>query len=284
MVLVREESLAGVMAEVYGRLKRSPGVMIGQGPWVLGNGLIGTLEAYLSSSPMVLLTDFSDPAHFPLHAPYQQATGDYGSWDARRAFGGVTKQVMQAHEPVAAVQATQLAIKHAMAGQPGPVAILFSHDSLAGNVAPNSAGAYPTRYYLPPAPPPADPAQVNAAAERSRRRAPGHHRRQRRAHSQAYEPLRAWPRPPACRSHHRRRQGLLRRDASAGARRVRHVRLGGGECLSRRGRPGAGGRLETLAQRHRVGERQAARPLAAELIQIDVEPRNASGPSRPRRC
>ena len=167
MVTVREESLAGVMAEVYGRLTRRPGVMLGQGPWVLGNGLIGTLEAYLSSSPMVLLTDFSDAPHFPLHAPYQQATGDYGSWDARRAFGGVTKQVMQALEPVTAVQATQLAIKHALAGQPGPVAVLFSHDALAGNVAPDSQPIlYPTRFYLPPAPSPADPAQIKAAADR----------------------------------------------------------------------------------------------------------------------
>src|SRR5215475_10776043 len=167
MVTVREESLAGVMAEVYGRLTRRPGVMIGQGPWVLGNGLIGTMEAHLSSSPMLLLTDFSDAPRFTLHAPYQQATGDWGSWDARRAFGGVTKQVMQAQEPLAAVQATQLAIKHAMAGQPGPVTILFSHDSLAGNVGPDAAPAlYPTRYYLPPPPPPADPAQVKAAADR----------------------------------------------------------------------------------------------------------------------
>ncbi|WP_431305635.1 thiamine pyrophosphate-binding protein [Sediminicoccus sp. BL-A-41-H5] len=31
-VLVREESLAGVMAEVYGRLTRKPGVILGQGP------------------------------------------------------------------------------------------------------------------------------------------------------------------------------------------------------------------------------------------------------------
>src|SRR6266853_2467833 len=167
MVTVREESLAGVMAEIYGRLTRRPGVMLGQGPWVLGNGLIGTLEAFLSSSPMVLLTDFSDAPHFPLHAPYQQATGDYGSWDARRAFGGVTKQVMQALEPVTAVQATQLAIKHALAGQPGPVAVLFSHDALAGNVAPDSQPAlYPTRYYLPPPPPPADPRDIEAAAAR----------------------------------------------------------------------------------------------------------------------
>jgi acetolactate synthase-1/2/3 large subunit len=167
MVTVREESLAGVMAEVYGRLTRRPGVMIGQGPWVLGNGLIGTLEAFLSGSPMLLLTDFSDAPRFTLHAPYQQATGDYGSWDARRAFGGVTKQVMQAQEPIAAVQATQLAIKHAMAGQPGPVAVLFGHDALAGSVAPDSQPVlYPTRYYLPPPAPQADPAQIAAAAER----------------------------------------------------------------------------------------------------------------------
>jgi acetolactate synthase-1/2/3 large subunit len=138
MMTVREESLAGVMAEVYGRLTRRPGVMIGQGPWVLGNGLIGTIEAYLSSSPMLLLTDFSDAPRFALHAPYQQGTGDWGSWDARRAFSGVTKHVMQAHEPTAAVQATQLAIKHALAGQPGPVAVIYSHDALAGSVAPDT--------------------------------------------------------------------------------------------------------------------------------------------------
>ena len=89
-VLVREESLGGVMAEVYGRLTRRPGVLLGQGPWVLGNGLLGTIEAYLSSSPMLLLTDFSDAPRFTLHAPYQQATGDWGSWDARRAFSGAT--------------------------------------------------------------------------------------------------------------------------------------------------------------------------------------------------
>ena len=164
-VLVREESLGGVMAEVYGRLTRRPGVLLGQGPWVLGNGLLGTIEAHLSSSPMLLLTDFSDAPRFSLHAPYQQATGDWGSWDARRAFSGVTKHVMQAHDPIAAVQATQLAIKHALAGQPGPVAVLYSHDSLAGSVMPDSQPMlYPTRHYLLSPPPPAEMRQVEAAA------------------------------------------------------------------------------------------------------------------------
>jgi acetolactate synthase-1/2/3 large subunit len=165
-VLVREESLGGVMAEVYGRLTRRPGVLLGQGPWVLGNGLLGTIEAHLSSSPMLLLTDFSDAPRFPLHAPYQQATGDWGSWDARRAFSGVTKHVMQAHDPIAAVQATQLGIKHALAGQPGPVAVLYSHDSLAGTVTPDSQPMlYPTRHYLPGLPPAADERAVEAAAQ-----------------------------------------------------------------------------------------------------------------------
>jgi acetolactate synthase-1/2/3 large subunit len=164
-MLVREESLGGVMAEIYGRLTRRPGVLIGQGPWVLGNGLIGTIEAHLSSSPMLLLTDFSDAPRFTLHAPYQQGTGDWGSWDARRSFSGVTKHVMQAHDPVAAVQATQLALKHAMAGQPGPVAVLYAHDALAGSVAPDSQPMlYPTRHYLPPPPPAPDAARVAAAA------------------------------------------------------------------------------------------------------------------------
>ena len=165
-VLVREESLGGVMAEVYGRLRRLPGVLIGQGPWVLGNGLLGTLEAHLSSSPMLLLTDFSDPPNLALHAPYQSGAGDYGAWDARRAFGGVTKQVFQALDPSQAVQATQLAIKHAMSGQMGPVAVIFSFAALNGRVGPETVPPlYPTQLYLPPPAVGADSQRVARAAE-----------------------------------------------------------------------------------------------------------------------
>jgi acetolactate synthase-1/2/3 large subunit len=163
---VREESLAGVMAEVYGRLTRKPGVIIGQGPWVLGNGLIGTMEALLSSSPMLLLTDFSDSPGFNLHGPYQAGTGDYGTWNARQAFSGVTKAVFEAGDPTTAVQATQMAIKHATSGQPGPVAVLYAAAGLAGSVEPESRPRlYATGPYLPTRPPPADPGRVAAAAK-----------------------------------------------------------------------------------------------------------------------
>ena len=165
-VLVRQESLAGVMAEVTGRITGKPGVIMGQGSWVLGHGIIGTLEAHLSCSPMLLLTELSDTPGWDLHAPYQAGTGDYGVWDAKKAFEAITKQVFVARDPLTAVHATQLAIKHALSGEPGPVAVLFSRSALLGDpVGPDSFPfLYKTRHYLPPAPPPADPARVAAAA------------------------------------------------------------------------------------------------------------------------
>jgi acetolactate synthase-1/2/3 large subunit len=127
--------------------------------------LIGTMEALLSSSPMLLLTDFSDAPGFDLHGPYQAGTGDYGVWNARQAFAGVTKQVFEASDPVTAVQATQFAIKHAMSGQPGPVAVLYGAEGLAGSVEPNSRPRlYTTKHYLPVAPAPADAGRIAAAA------------------------------------------------------------------------------------------------------------------------
>lgn len=165
-VLVREESLGSAMAEVYGRLTRRPGVLVGQGPWVLGNGLLGTIEAHLSSSPLLLLTDFSDTPELSLHGPYQTGTGDYGGWDARMSFRGVTKQVMEAHHPAGAVHATQLALKHALSGQPGPVAVLFSISAFQGALQPDSVPhIYPTQVYLPkPSCALDEPALMEAAA------------------------------------------------------------------------------------------------------------------------
>ncbi len=147
-VLVRQESLAGVMAEVYGRLTGKPGVAIGQGAFILSYALLGALEACVGSSPMLLMADLSDNSPFSHHAPYQAGTGEYGTWDARQSFAGVTKTTMELHEPVQAVQSTQLAIKHAMAGECGPVALLYHSRALKGSVGPDSLPRlYPTKYY-----------------------------------------------------------------------------------------------------------------------------------------
>jgi acetolactate synthase-1/2/3 large subunit len=108
-VLVREEDLATVMADVYGRLTGKPGVATGQGAFVLTNSGMG-LEAFLAGSPMLLLSNLSDGAPFAHHGPYQAGTGDYGTWDAKTTIGGYTKQVFVAREGAQAGQDTQLAI------------------------------------------------------------------------------------------------------------------------------------------------------------------------------
>jgi acetolactate synthase-1/2/3 large subunit len=165
-ILVRHESLAGVMAEVYGRLTGKPGVAIGQGAFMLSNAVLGMLEAHLGSSPMMLLTDLSDNAPFSHHAPYQAGTGEYGTWDAKQSFGGFTKITMAAHEAVQAIQNTQLAIKHAMSGERGPVVVLYHSASLKGLVGPESKPhLYPTKPYLSSSRPlPADEVTVEASA------------------------------------------------------------------------------------------------------------------------
>lgn len=149
-VLVRHESLAGVMAEVYGRLTGKPGVCIGQGVFMVANALLGTMEAHMGSSPMLLLTDLSDQTPFSQHAPYQGGTGEYGTFDARQSFSSVTKYTMAPLGPVQAIQSTQLAIKHAMSGERGPVAVLYHSAALNGRIGPGSMPSlYPTRFYLP---------------------------------------------------------------------------------------------------------------------------------------
>ena len=152
-VLVRHEQLASVMAEVYGRLTGKPGVATGQGAFMLANALLGTLEAHMGSSPMLLLTDLSDQAPFSHHAPYQGGTGEYGTFDTAKTLDGATKMTTVTHSPVQAVQATQLGIKHALSGERGPVAVVYHSASFRHPVGPDSRPAlYPTGHYLPSVP------------------------------------------------------------------------------------------------------------------------------------
>jgi acetolactate synthase-1/2/3 large subunit len=165
-IQVREESIGSLMAEAYGRLTGQPAVVMGQGEWIVGNAGQGYLEALLGCSPLVILTEMSDGASFSHHAPYQSGTGDYGTWDARSALEGVTKRVMISHSPAQAVQHTQLALKHALTGQPGPVAVVFHSSSLRGKVGPTSIPRiYPTTAYLPIASRSIDESAIRDAAD-----------------------------------------------------------------------------------------------------------------------
>jgi len=149
-ILVRHESLAGIMAEVYGRLTGKPGVVMGQGAFVFTNAMLGVMEGHLGCSPMLIMADLTDNSPYSHHAPYQAGTGEYGTWDAKQSFAGVTKMTMVLHEAVQAVQATQMGIRYSMTGECGPVALLYHSSVLRGRLnSENKPRLYSTEVYLP---------------------------------------------------------------------------------------------------------------------------------------
>jgi acetolactate synthase I/II/III large subunit len=134
LVRPRDEREASVMAEMHGRLTGNPGVLTGQGPWIGSLGMIGQMEARLASSPMVVLTEASERGEYSTLAPYQQARGDYGGFSLPSILNGVTKEWWFPRTPVETLRSTQLAFKHAVAGRPGPTAVILDGDAITGDV------------------------------------------------------------------------------------------------------------------------------------------------------
>lgn len=133
-ILTRHEQDASVMADVYGRLTGKPGVVLGQGVFMASTGAFGIMEALMSSSPMVVLTDTSEGIVFAQHGSYQGGTGDYGSVDLPAIFKAITKYTTHATTPKEAVQGLQLAIKHATVGRRGPGCVLLRRGAVVGEV------------------------------------------------------------------------------------------------------------------------------------------------------
>ncbi|MEF8782772.1 MAG: thiamine pyrophosphate-binding protein [Haloarculaceae archaeon] len=134
LVRPRDEREASVMAEMYGRLHGSPGVLAGQGPWIGSLGAIGQMEGYLGSSPMVTITEASERGEYSTLAPYQQARGDYGGIDLSAALDAYTKECWTPRTPTETVRSLHLAFKHATAGRPGPTAVVLDGDAVTEEV------------------------------------------------------------------------------------------------------------------------------------------------------
>jgi len=163
VVLARQEHYAAVMADAYARASGRPAVLLGQGAFVCTNGSFGVTEAFASSSPMLIMADLTDfgsgarPGH-------QSVTGEYGTPDMPALMRAITKFTAVATDPNEAVVATQLAVKHALAGSPGPTAVLMHTRAIMGATDP---AAYPHPAagtgYLISSRPVASPADVDRA-------------------------------------------------------------------------------------------------------------------------
>ncbi len=131
-IVARDEQAASCMAEMYGKLTGRPGVFAAQGGFAGSTGLFGVLEAFLASTPMLVLTETSDFGPFSIHSPMQAGTGEYGAFDVEGIFKNNTKYVTVAHYPREAVLGVQLALKHAISGRPGPCVCVFRSNAIGG--------------------------------------------------------------------------------------------------------------------------------------------------------
>lgn len=163
-ILTRHEQAAAIMADAYGRATGRPAVVMGQGLFIGSNASFGIMEAYLSSSPMVILTDTSD-GDMAQHPANQSGSGEYGSIDLLSILRSMTKYTTLATTPKEAVVGLQLALKHATSGRPGPAAVLMRSASIVGEVDVESAPfIHPTQGYLNTASGIARPEDVARAA------------------------------------------------------------------------------------------------------------------------
>jgi len=97
------------------------------------NAAFGIMEAMLSSSPMLVITDTSDggAAQRPAN---QSGAGEYGSIDLQSMFKAMTKYTTLATNPKESVLGAQMAIKHAVSGRPGPATLLMRSAAINGEV------------------------------------------------------------------------------------------------------------------------------------------------------
>ena len=164
-ILVRHEQIAAIMADAYGRATGKPAVIMGQGLFMGSNATFGIMEAMLSSSPMLVLTDTSDGG-VAFHAANQSGAGEYGSIDLPTIFKTMTKYTSLATSPKEAVLGTQLALKHATSGRPGPACVVMRSAAIGGEVDVESPPfVHDTAGYLNTAKPQSAPQDIQRAVE-----------------------------------------------------------------------------------------------------------------------
>ena len=140
-VLAPSEQIAACMADMHGRITRRPAVLSGQGAFIAGTGSFGIMEAYLSGTPMVIVTEMTDHG-IAQHNATQSITGDYASVDLPAILRAMTKFTTVATTPNEAVHGVQLALHHAMSGRPGPAAVIGRLEGFYGTADPASRPSY----------------------------------------------------------------------------------------------------------------------------------------------
>ncbi len=149
------EKSAAYMADGYARVARRPAVCMAQQVGAL-NLAAGLRDATLASSPVVALTGGNPPLD-GRHGLYQAA-------DDLPAFDAYTKFNRAITDPADIPDTLHAAFGAAASGNPGPVHVQF--EGQEGEIDGREADFPPAAPLVLPAPPPVDPAGLNAIADR----------------------------------------------------------------------------------------------------------------------
>ena len=149
------EKSAAYMADGYARVARRPAVCMAQQVGAL-NLAAGLRDATLASSPVVALTGGSPPLDGH-HGLYQAA-------DDLPAFDAYTKFNRAITDPADIPDTLRAAFCAAASGNPGPVHVQF--EGQEGEIDGREAEFPPAAPLVLPAPPPVDPAELDAIEER----------------------------------------------------------------------------------------------------------------------
>jgi len=124
LVLNRHESGATFAAEAYAKATATPGIaFVTRGPGAT-NASIGLHTAKQDSTPLVLFI-----GHVPTHEMGREA---FQEIDYPTAFGPMTKGVIEVMRPDDVAAATAEALRLAVAGRPGSVAVVLPEDVTEG--------------------------------------------------------------------------------------------------------------------------------------------------------
>jgi acetolactate synthase-1/2/3 large subunit len=135
LVTCRQEGGAAFMAEAYGKLTGTPGVLlVTRGPGAC-NAAIGVHTAFQDSTPMVVLV-----GQVARHQIDREA---FQEVDFRRMYAPLAKWVAQIDLPERIPELINQAFQVASSGRPGPVVLALPEDMLRERAAADAAG--PTR-------------------------------------------------------------------------------------------------------------------------------------------
>jgi acetolactate synthase I/II/III large subunit len=142
-VLAKREDGAAFMADAHARVHRTLGVCCATSGGGMMNLAVGLAESLADGVPVLAVVG-QPPSTMDGSGSFQEATGRPGTVDALGLLGSVTKHAVRLDDPGSFWADLEKAVRVALSGRPGPVALLIPRDLFESHVGPRPAG-WPAR-------------------------------------------------------------------------------------------------------------------------------------------